>query len=380
MGVNDVMQYHIYWTPQTELLELQGANIRFDRMNQVFYENQWLPSGQVVARWASKRDYIASNKLADLPYLIQGETYELERDITNANHMFGYLTITFFDVYHRQIVAYHENKDIMTFEVPKNYDAYEIELITAGAEHIIFHEFTIRLALTNGTLLAGDHHERFDSGEDLYWYLQEASLVTSQTLRVIFSEPSDNMTDYAHQWIVPTQQNVLYIADGRLLAGFYVNETTSSTYETALKQIIQDAKVKSHAAIIEFIGYGPISSYAAGYYQKQMTGKAVISSDAIVQPTTYLAGNQHNRTTQSVLNDGKTYPIISLDDAFIRLDESEQKPLLTQMPGLRNPNTARLKKLYYETPELAEVPFIEDDNMVTTNKHGWLSRLFHIKK
>ena len=74
MGVNDVMQYHIYWTPQTELLELQGANIRFDRMNQVFYENQWLPSGQVVARWASKRDYIASNKLADLPYLIQGET------------------------------------------------------------------------------------------------------------------------------------------------------------------------------------------------------------------------------------------------------------------------------------------------------------------
>lgn len=46
MGVNDVMQYHIYWTPQTELLELQGANIRFDRMNQVFYENQWLPSGE----------------------------------------------------------------------------------------------------------------------------------------------------------------------------------------------------------------------------------------------------------------------------------------------------------------------------------------------
>ena len=80
------------------------------------------------------------------------------------------------------------------------------------------------------------------------------------------------------------------------------------------------------------------------------------------------------------MNDGKTYPTISLDDAFIRLDESEQKPLLTQMPGLRNPNTARLKKLYYETPELAEVPFIEDDNMVTTNKHGWLSRLFHIKK
>ena len=67
-------------------------------------------------------------------------------------------------------------------------------------------------------------------------------------------------------------------------------------------------------------------------------------------------------------------------EMMLSLDESEQKPLLTHMPGLRNQNTARLKKLYYETPELAEVPFIEDDNMVTTNKHGLLSRLFHIKK
>ena len=39
------MQYQIYWTPQTQLFELQGATIDFRALNDVYYEHYFLPSG-----------------------------------------------------------------------------------------------------------------------------------------------------------------------------------------------------------------------------------------------------------------------------------------------------------------------------------------------
>lgn len=51
------MQYQIYWTPQTQLFELQGATIDFRSLNDVYYEHYFLPSGRVIATWRSNHHF-----------------------------------------------------------------------------------------------------------------------------------------------------------------------------------------------------------------------------------------------------------------------------------------------------------------------------------
>ena len=117
------MQYQIYWTPNTELLGLQGATVDFRSLNEVYYENYFLPSGEVVARWHSTYNRMSGQPVvkADLPQLSHGETYVIERHIDASDRMFAYLVVTFFDQQYQPIATFSENTERLLINTPDEY-------------------------------------------------------------------------------------------------------------------------------------------------------------------------------------------------------------------------------------------------------------------
>lgn len=268
------MQYKIYWTPQTQLLELQGATIDFRAVDNVYYEHYFLPSGRAIATWRSNRYYQREKMVSDLPQLLRGATYTIARDIEKSDRMFAYLVVTFFDEQYQQLAKNSQNADSITVTVPDNYDFYTIDLVSAGSGSFVFHDFVIRQKTTG---ILRDNDTRI--APKVYTYLQIPDKVTTKTLRVIFSEPEAGTVDYMSEWIKETQQAVQYIASGDVDAGFY------RQYEAEIINAIKSSRQKARANKLEFVGYGPISSYAALYYQNKFKGSlAVISDDVNLEP------------------------------------------------------------------------------------------------
>mgnify|MGYP003361832056 FL=1 len=115
------MQYQIYWTPQTQLFELQGATIDFRSLNDVYYEHYFLPSGRVIATWRSNHHFQREKKVSDLPQLLRGVTYTIERSIDNSERMFAYLVVTFYDEQYQKLATNSQNADKITVTVPEHY-------------------------------------------------------------------------------------------------------------------------------------------------------------------------------------------------------------------------------------------------------------------
>ncbi|MGO0155575.1 accessory Sec system protein Asp3 [Leuconostoc mesenteroides] len=315
------MQYQIYWTPNTELLGLQGATVDFRSLNEVYYENYFLPSGEVVTRWHSAYNVMNGHPVAkaDLPQLSHDETYVIERHIDASDRMFAYLVVTFFDQQYQPIATFSENTEKLLINTPSEYAFYVIDLVSAGSGHFTFHNFDIRVKKA-GILRETDQ----EIAPQLYTYLHQPKKVTSKVLRVIFSEPEEAVTDYVTQKIKTTQQAVLFVASGALKAGYYRQLALISAIKNARKQ------TKSHS--LEFIGYGPISSYAALYYQQQIKKSvAIISEDILLSPE-----KSEWAIERSV--DGVNYLTSSI------LPNTQLDPIIP------HPKYERLETLTYETP------------------------------
>lgn len=319
------MQYQVYWTPQTQLLELQGAKVEFLALNNVYYENYFLPSGQVIARWHSQHAS-QSQRIADLPQLRQGEIYNIIRNVENSERMFSYLAITFFDAQQQIITTVSQNKDMLTVKVPDTYEFYTIDLLSAGTGSFRFFNFSIR-PQKKGVLR--DQDSEIAAG--LYAYLSMPDKIASKTLRVIFSEPEDSSVDYPTAYVKETQQAVQFITSSDLNAKYYRQN------ESAIILAIKQARKKAHAKRLEFVGYGPISSYAALYYQIQFkTSFVSISEDVLLSPSDESLKISKPEDRVSYL----TNPFISNNDPIVYV---------------KRPQYERLDTLTYDTPTLEEV-------------------------
>jgi len=319
------MQYKIYWTPQTQLCQLQGATVDFQALDHVTYEHYFLPSGQVIATWHSRHLYQGEKRISDLPQLLRGETYVIERRIDASERMFAYLIVTFFDDQYQSLETNSQNTDKITVTVPEDYAFYTIDLVSAGNGQFVFHDFVIRQKKA-GILRDNDT----EIAPKLYTAVEMPAKITAKTLRVVFSEPESGTIDYMSEWIKETQQAVQYIASSEVNAGYYRH------HEDVLVASVKLTRKQAHARQIEFVGYGPISSYAALYYQSQFKGsQAVISDDVNLEPEPSL------KVTRTVDN------VRYLGDPIV---PNYQVPIT-----IPHPKYERLGMLTYDTPTPEEV-------------------------
>ena len=178
------MQMQIYWTPKTKLHELQGAVVDFVSENEVRYQNHFLPSGRVIASWTDKANYFQEKRIGQLPKLTAGTRYRAKLFVENSEKMRAYLSWTFFDQSGQVLEQHYQNGPTDDFLVPEKTDSYRLDLLSAGAGNLTFHEVKLAPAV-DGVLLNGDQAVT----DHLTAYLQLPDTIVSKTLRVLLTEP-----------------------------------------------------------------------------------------------------------------------------------------------------------------------------------------------
>lgn len=329
------MRYQVYWTPETQLIELQGAVIDFKAYNEVEFQHQFLPSGQPIVGWYSQANYLNTKTMSDLPYLYPGETYYFDRQVVNSERMHAYLAVTFYDKDGLALDTKQQNADCIEVTVPEGTDYYEVKLLSAGTGSFIFRGFNIRPKVEEGYLLSGDQQ----LNDDLYAYLDVPKNLKNKTLRVIFSEPEFHSLKYVNDLISPSNQAVLYFTTDLLHADSYL--------KTDLAEEINKAKKAVHANKIEFVGYGLISSYTALTYQGKFRGShAVISDPSADQKVPYL-----ERMSPALRDQFKNISVRiseSLTGSFEFLTSAFANDLRVPVM-VPHPNEDRLASLRYDT-------------------------------
>lgn len=358
------MQYHIYWTAQTQLLELQGATVNFQGIDHVYYENNFLPSGRPIAIWHSQHVFSTAHRISDLPPLMRHTEYEIERHLESGSHIFAYLVIAFYDDNGQELANFSQNSDTVTFTVPEDYNYYTISLVSAGTGSFVFHDFLLR-PKQQGYLRANDQL----IGNQLYTQLALPDTITSKTLRVIFTEPEFSNTDYPDQWIKTTQQAVMYLASSLPFAGFFREN------QSVIINQINDNRKKANARHVEFVGYGPISSYAALYYQQQFKrSRAIISRDVILDPQKFLSQQDADWTHRIQINDD--WAIEQPEDYVTELPDAKNIADTTPALLIARPHWQRLTYLTYATPTPEEVRQQQEQALATGKKDNLIGKLF----
>ncbi|CAK1233842.1 accessory Sec system protein Asp3 [Fructobacillus tropaeoli] len=268
------MQYQIYWQPQTVLHELQGAIVDFIKENEVHYTNHFLPSGQVIASWTDAANYYRDKSVSDLPRLKPGRTYRTTRRVQNSKRMHAYLSWTFFDEKDQIISSQYQNSNSLYLKVPRVYDHYRLDLMSAGTGDFTFYEVTMAEKV-DGWLMDQDQQIT----EYLGAYLDMPNQLASKTLRVILAEPEFHQTSYPIQAVKKSLQAVLYLATDLLHCQDF--------YDEAVLKVISQAKKEARAKDVEFVGYGLVSSMVALQYRQAVKGaKAIVANpDQLILPS-----------------------------------------------------------------------------------------------
>ncbi|MDF7636743.1 accessory Sec system protein Asp3 [Leuconostocaceae bacterium ESL0958] len=337
------MRYQIYWQPQTKLHELQGAQVDFQAVDAVYYHNDFLPSGQVIATWTDKRNYFFDKALADLPHLRPGQSYRSQLDVDQGDSMRAYLSFSFFDKENQLVDQCYQNTDSFALTVPSHYDHYRIELLSAGRGSFTFHQLTLTEE-NEGFLLAGDQQLT----ENLGAYLDRTYQRSTRTLTVIFAEPRLKQLDYPRTFVPDQQQAVLYCSTDLVHCRAYQTDAL----QTYISQVKKEVKAKA----LRFVGYGFLSAATALYYQELFEGATVClpAPDLLAMPASYehLPGDlQTHFKQQAALLAAADWPQVQIiKDHSLAANPSPvglthpNQALLRHLPAPEQPNSLQKRK------------------------------------
>ena len=144
MKTDDSMIYSVRWDNLANESYLYGSSITFERDGTVRFSNQLMPPGQIIRRWQSDLNYQGKRHEPQLPVLEEGEEYEI-RSYARCKPDGGVkLRIRFFDRQGEESGYVIIDNRVDNFVCPQGASAYELELINAGAEELVFHHIEIQ--------------------------------------------------------------------------------------------------------------------------------------------------------------------------------------------------------------------------------------------
>ena len=248
----------IYWDNHAANTYLYGSNVVFHNEDEVFYDNELMPAGDVIRTWYSNVNYQALRLSAQCPMLIEKREYRLRQNITTIPEETTFIRINFFNRYNEVIDSQIIREKEGTFIVPNEMYSYTIELLNAGCQNFTFNSLEI---------LEVDNHFYHKDGyyiSDFYNKNKE-----KDEIFVIFEEPQLNMANVISTEHLDGLENVLVAGSVKKDARLYLED---SFKEMLLEKI-------HHYSNISFIGYGDISNIAASYYAGILKTKAYISEE-----------------------------------------------------------------------------------------------------
>lgn len=261
----------IYWIPENNNLNYKGTTIEYNNINSVLFQNNISPDEKLICSWSTHQ-----KSFNDLPNLKPGHTYFLEHDTEYTENIYPFIKINFYNKNNELIKEISENSATIEFKTPFDFYSYTIDLYSAGIGSILFHNMIIydeNFGISDPNCVISKN--KYVDGEFLvtaYFPSKNLSnpkfkIPKSYPLKVIFIEPNNNDITFPLELINNSDYPVLLITDLRPASGFFISPNDSKKrYEKELTELIQNVKKNSKAKSMDFIGYGPISSFAASLY------------------------------------------------------------------------------------------------------------------
>lgn len=234
------MEYYIYWNNLSANSYLYGSEI-YSRDGETVFENLLMPPGLEIKKWVSVTNFQAHRTIPRLPRLRQGRHYKIQLKAESYPEDSLYIKIEFFNYYKESISNIIIKDKKGEFEFPIDTYNYEVSLVNAGCEKVTFRYIKI-LDIEDGEDIDSE------SWEDL----------SNEELDVLFLE---NPIEHGHDLdsaILRNFAHIMVIDDIEEKRECYIAEQFSRKLITYIRDI--------NPAKIRFIGYGPISNFAAIYY------------------------------------------------------------------------------------------------------------------
>lgn len=259
------MQYNneffiVKWDMESTNPYLYGTDLKIMHHNSVQFRNVYIPSGTVIQSWVSNMAFHSYRRSNNLPRLERQKHYKISYKIKTFPEMSTYLKIDFVDIMNEIVSTYiikqGEEKEVI---IPESLLAYNIYLISAGCSSLHFENIIIKSA------------ELPPFSVDNYW-IDLKVIHPQQAVKVIFIEPLYQRIGFLTDFDRVENDNVILVNSGYEDAKLYHNDQLV----TKLQKILEPFD----ASAIEYIGYGPISNFAALMYaNSNLHSQAKVTDD-----------------------------------------------------------------------------------------------------
>ena len=144
MKTDNSIIYSVRWDNFANESYLYGSKIIFENDGTVRFCNHLMPPGQIIRKWQSSLNYQAKRHEPQLPMLEEGERYEIRSYASYTPNRTVILRIRFFDRQGEEVESVIIDDILDEFICPNGASSYELELINAGAEELVFHHIEIQ--------------------------------------------------------------------------------------------------------------------------------------------------------------------------------------------------------------------------------------------
>ncbi|WP_303974335.1 accessory Sec system protein Asp3 [Streptococcus merionis] len=137
MTRSEKLIHSITWDTVSGTSYLYGSAIQVSSEG-VRFKNPRMASGTVIQSWQSKINYQGSRTTVQLPLLIPGVTYRLESQVQTVPEQRIYYRISFYNRQDEEIHFVVHKTAVGEFVCPKETYTYQIQLISAGCQEVLF--------------------------------------------------------------------------------------------------------------------------------------------------------------------------------------------------------------------------------------------------
>lgn len=138
------MNFKVTWGNDLMTAFFKGSTLYFEASEgKVRFQNPYVSSGTPLVKWQSNMTYQQSRTGVQLPLLKKGSVYQLASDLSLTPSNTLLIKVSFYDRSGKRVglVPFETGGGLFTY--PKVAYSYDIELVNAGVETLIFKSLTL---------------------------------------------------------------------------------------------------------------------------------------------------------------------------------------------------------------------------------------------
>lgn len=264
------MEHIVYWDNGSYDSFLYGTSLT-NVGRSIFFKNRIVPPGESLKTWVSRTNYQRNRITPSLPLLKKGVKYYLTLSATIYPKNSIYIKISFFNRFDEEISSQVLRKMNNDFIYPDTAYSYKIELFNASCEEFLFHHILI---------YDNQSTEKFEGDwNPLSIHHIKNSDYESDTLYIVFMEQNYRTFSSDERLAFNSFGEMLIVGDYEAIDSYYLLPDFAKYFD----KIIKNFSSKK----FYFIGYGPISNFAASYYSCEYVGSKAFVTDQFYSASFY---------------------------------------------------------------------------------------------